>query len=216
MRHRQCLVTNARSRSASNMAHRMNPTTTDAPSYRGTTGDEQDRFNAGATPIDRLFQLGYILAYRLLVIWWFFTHPSTEGAICAVWHRGRVLLVRSPYRPYFSFPGGFVNRGETGVQAAARELGEEVGISLPPDRLTFVRRTEEHRERRLERTQIFEIELASEPDVKIDHREIIAAAFRLPSEALALDLLPPVRNYIVDKIKPANIEVDGKKTATEQ
>ncbi len=161
-----------------------------------------------ATSLDRLFQLGYILAYRLLVVWWYLTHPRTKGAICAVWCAGRVLLVRSPYRPYYSFPGGFINRRETGHQAAIRELQEEVSISITPEQLKFARRTVESRQHREEHTEIFEVEMAIEPRVQIDNREIIEAAFLSPAQALKLDLLPTARQYILDKSAQKNLPIE--------
>jgi 8-oxo-dGTP diphosphatase len=43
----------------------------------------------------------------------------------------RVLLVKPNYRDYWSLPGGMVDGGETPEDACARELSEELGLSLP-------------------------------------------------------------------------------------
>jgi len=50
----------------------------------------------------------------------------------------RLLWMRralEPKRGHWAIPAGFMEQGETLAEAAARELGEETGIWLPPDQL---------------------------------------------------------------------------------
>lgn len=51
---------------------------------------------------------------------------------------GQALIVKANYKPYWSFPGGVIDKGETPKQAAVREVAEEVGIHLPEAALQFV------------------------------------------------------------------------------
>ena len=69
------------------------------------------------------------VAYRLLLAWWFVRRPAIQGSYVAVWHGERVLVIRNSYRKSLSFPAGGRARGETLLDAARRELLEEVGIS---------------------------------------------------------------------------------------
>jgi len=64
-------------------------------------------------------------------------HPRLLVA-CYVRCGPRLLWMRralEPKRGHWAIPAGFMEQGETLAEAAARELGEETGIWLPPDQL---------------------------------------------------------------------------------
>lgn len=66
--------------------------------------------------------------------------PDTPVTYCltALWHRGRVLLVRERARGCWELPGGGVDPGETPRRAAAREAWEETGQRVAPEELAFL------------------------------------------------------------------------------
>lgn len=48
---------------------------------------------------------------------------------------GRVLLVKPNYRDHWTMPGGICEHGEAPHDGAARELAEELGLTIPVGRL---------------------------------------------------------------------------------
>lgn len=54
--------------------------------------------------------------------------PVTLGVRTAVFDGSRILLVRHTYMDGWHMPGGAVDRGESGAQAAIRELREETWV----------------------------------------------------------------------------------------
>ena len=49
--------------------------------------------------VDGAWRAAYIVAYRLLRVWWFFRRPLIRGAFVAVWPDNALLVIRNSYRP---------------------------------------------------------------------------------------------------------------------
>jgi 8-oxo-dGTP pyrophosphatase MutT (NUDIX family) len=146
--------------------------------------------------IDLLYRVAYRCAYRTMRVYWGALHPNTHGALVAVWHDGEVLLVKNSYVPYYSLPGGYVRRTETGREAALRELLEETGMRVAPSDLKPALDEVHDWEGKREHIEIFEVDAAQRPTVNVDHREVVSAQFHPPRQALELDLFPPLRKVI--------------------
>jgi len=66
--------------------------------------------------------------------------PTPTCLACIV-HQGRLLLIQraqEPSKGYWSFPGGRIELGETVFAAVKREVKEEVGIAVEPERVFHV------------------------------------------------------------------------------
>lgn len=77
---------------------------------------------------------------------------------------GEVLTVRKQDTSRFMLPGGKPEQGETPVETAIREAGEEVGLTMDPDRMELLGE--------------FEAPAANEPD----HR-LVSTVFLHPLDA---------------------------------
>lgn len=150
-----------------------------------------------------LIRAVYRAAHWGLRLLWFIRRPETSGALVAVWHQGRVLLVKNSYRAQLTFPGGYIRRREDRRTAAARELREEVGINVQPKRLVHAYHGTHVFEHRQDTLDIYELEVDSEPNVQVDNREVVRAEFLTPDEALSLQIVPHLDEYLSRRLAQA-------------
>ena len=81
-----------------------------------------------------LLRAGATAVHRLLAAGWFFRRPRTFGAhAVALTPAGRIVLVKLWYAPGWRLPGGGRNPHEPAIDAALRELREEIGMTSHGD-----------------------------------------------------------------------------------
>lgn len=146
--------------------------------------------------IDACFRLAYRMAYQGARVYWRVVHPKNHGALVAIWHAGKVLLVQNSYLNYMSLPGGYVHAGESAEEAAVRELREEIGLTVERERLTLALDHEHMWEGRQDHVVIFELSVDEPPVIQIDNREVVRAEWLTPEEALSRNLFPPLRTVV--------------------
>ncbi|MCG3040243.1 NUDIX domain-containing protein [Streptomyces sp. S1A] len=159
-------------------------TTGQAPLVGGPTGMELLDFHR--EPEDAVFgdaRVGYVLV--------------------ALWHRGRLLMVRVRGRDCWELPGGKIEPGEMPRQAAARELREESGQEVAPERLRFAgfARTVVGPERRMMYGALF----TAETDVPAPFtpcEEIAAVHWREGSEPLEGGAVRTADEYLAALCRP--------------
>lgn len=153
------------------------------------------------TLLDALHRGTYRTGHRLARLWWRLRRPTGTGAAVALWVGEALLVVRTSYRRRLDLPGGGLAAGETPRAGAVRELREEVGIAIAPERLEELATlafTEEHR--RIRET-LFVCRLAAPPAVRIDRREIVWAGFLRPAEMQGRPQSPALRAALRDRVQ---------------
>jgi ADP-ribose pyrophosphatase YjhB (NUDIX family) len=141
---------------------------------------------------------------RMITFGALFQRPMTLGVRgLVIDNADRVLLVRHTYVPGYYLPGGGVESGETLLQALARELHEEGGVSVlsaPSLQGVYLNRRVSSRDHvALFVVRHFHCEGARAPD-----HEIAEAAF-FPLDALPEDTTPATRARLAEVLDGAPI-----------
>jgi len=136
-------------------------------------------------------------AYLASIIFCFIFRPATKSAIIAVWLKNEVLIVKNSYYHKYVIPGGYINRGEHPLEAAVREVKEEIGIFAAPHQLKKICVLKETFHYKRETINCFELILNAPPQIRLDYREVVWAEFMTLRKALNLKLSSPVRMFLV-------------------
>ncbi|MCH9688519.1 MAG: NUDIX hydrolase [Deltaproteobacteria bacterium] len=151
--------------------------------------------------VDLGFRTAYKVAHRMLRAYWKVRKPNTHGALIAVWHDGKVLLVKNSYRNHYTLPGGYVRSHETATAAAQRELAEEVSMRVPLDRLQEVYARVHEFENRHDKVTIVEVDVEDDdtPRFAVDNREVVWAGFETPEAVLQRPIVPHLAEYLEER-----------------
>ena len=140
--------------------------------------------------LDRCFHVAYTIAYRMMRVYWWIRRPRAHGALVAIWHDDKILLVRNSYHGYYSLPGGYVHPREPAAEAATRELKEELGLDVASGQLQQVVDMEHVWECKTEHVEMFALECDEPPKIEVDGREVISAEYFDTGAALELEMFP--------------------------
>ena len=144
--------------------------------------------------------MAYVIAYRCLRVWWFLRRPATQSAHVAVWHDGGLLLIRNSYKSGETVPSGALKRHETALEAARRELEEEVGVTANTSDLAIACELSVHYDYKRETAHFFELQCTAAPAIAVDRREVIWAGFCPEDELAARPLVPHLRAYLEQRL----------------
>src|SRR4051812_12629468 len=134
---------------------------------------------------DWLYRAVYRYGFRAARLWLGLTRPRHSGTLVMLWCQSRVLLVRTSYQRVWMAPGGGVEPGEHPLDAAVRELSEELGLELHAEELRLALVVEHLWNNRHDRVHLFEAQLAEWPTIKVENREVIEALCELSRSAVS-------------------------------
>jgi 8-oxo-dGTP diphosphatase len=156
--------------------------------------------------LERWHQIALWCAFQVLRFWWFIRRPSHHGALLLIWFESQVLLVRNSYQPYWSSPGGSVEKGESPLNAVVRECEEEIGLQINANEVVLVQESTLRFRFRSDKVSIFEWHALDRPNIKLDFREIIEAKWLDFNDARQLDLVPHLSEYFERLVLISNCE----------
>lgn len=124
---------------------------------------------------------------------------------------GELLIVKSDYKDHWSLPGGIVDSGESPLEAAVREVEEEVGIKIDAENLQLAMVASCHSDEFLTNQFVFFAQLENNvlSEIKLQESEIVSSKFISKSEVDPDNgsLLWAIRAWAADKFGYVNTKI---------
>ena len=131
---------------------------------------------------------------------------ATGSAAVITDDRGRVLLLKRAYPPGdWVLPGGNAEADESPVGTVRREVREELGIELEPERLTGVYYQADHPAGEFIHF-VFRGALDADAGIRIDPSEVAEHGF-FETDALPEPISPSTRRRLTDGLREASLDL---------
>lgn len=135
-------------------------------------------------------------------LWWKVSRPQTLGVKIAVTVGSqKILLVRPSYERSWGLPGGAVSGQESPLEAAQRELLEELGFNARPYAMRLVGAYFSRLEAKADVILLFHLNLEHDIAMAPDGTEIQEARY-FDTHALPTDTVPSVARRLDDLSNP--------------
>ena len=144
----------------------------------------------------------FILYLRFLYLGYecfcFIFRPRVRGAYVIVTLNQKILIIQNSYKPGWTLPCGMINRQESEIDGAARELFEEVGISSQTNGLVFLKEYISLEGYKKDHQFFFLLALKKPTNIRLDMREVINYRWVSVDELIEVPLTDSVRSVIND------------------
>ena len=151
---------------------------------------------------NKFFHLLYNVLYQLHLLYCFFFRPKVKGAYIICLFDKKVLIIKNSYKTYYTIPCGKVDKGESTLEAAQRELKEEVNLDFSMDNFIFIDEVVNETEYKYDHQYYYLINLSEDDlaEIKVDGVEVIDANFQAKCDINKLNIFPPVKKILLEKI----------------
>jgi len=144
----------------------------------------------------------YTSLYQIHQLYCKIRNPEIYGAYVLCQYNHEVLLIKNSYRRYWTLPCGGLATGESPMEAAVREVREEIGVHLESKNLRLNAKILYEGENMRDHIHLFSYRFARRPTIHIDHKEVEDYRWVDKENVQKHILFEPIIPYIYTALKP--------------